>query len=173
MAVNAPESSPQPEPWLRGPIAQVHPLVMPVFFSFAQVREDLAKYTAGLSREQIWQRIGKASLGFHLKHLAGSVDRLATYLTGNQLSEEQLRFLREESEGAEDIQELLQMVNVMLAAAEERLRMVDPNSLYEKRTVGRKELPTSVIGLLVHIAEHAQRHLGQAVTLSQIVRQKT
>jgi uncharacterized damage-inducible protein DinB len=146
---------------------------MPVFFSFAQVREDLGKHTAGLSREQVWQRVGKASLGFHLKHLAGSVDRLTTYLTGGQLSEEQLRSLREEAEGTEEIGELLQAVNKALAVSEEKLLTVDPHSLYEKRVVGRKELPTSVIGLLVHIAEHTQRHLGQAITLSQVLRQKT
>jgi uncharacterized damage-inducible protein DinB len=173
VAVNSSESNQQPEPWLRGPVPQVHPLVMPVFFSFAQVREDLVKHTAGLSREQVWQKIGKASLGFHLKHLAGSVDRLTTYLTGSPLSKEQLRFLREEAEGTEEIQELLQVVSEALTASEEKLRSVDPDSLYEKRTVGRKELPTSVIGLLVHIAEHTQRHLGQAITLSQILRQKT
>ena len=152
-------------------MAQVHPFVMPVFFSFAQVREDLAKHTAGLSREQVWQKVGKASLGFHLKHMAGSVDRLTTYLMGGQLSEEQLRFLRTEAERAEEMGELLQMVHGTLAASEERLRTVDPHSLYEKRTVGRNKLPTSVLGLLVHIAEHTQRHLGQAITLAQIVRQ--
>lgn len=152
-------------------MAHVHPSVMPVFFSFAQVREDLAKHTADLSREQVWRKVGKASLGFHLKHLAGSVDRLTTYLMGGQLSEDQLRSLRMEAEGAEEIQELLQMVQATLAASEEKLRTVDPDRLYERRAVGRKELPTSVLGLLVHIAEHTQRHLGQAITLAQIVRQ--
>src|SRR5690242_5498153 len=83
-------SDPLPEPWLRGPLPGVHPLIMPVFFSFAQVREDLARHTAGLTREQIWQPVTGASLGFHLKHIAGSVDRLATYLIGRQLSDAQL-----------------------------------------------------------------------------------
>ena len=152
-------------------MAQVHPSVMPVFFSFVQVREDLAKHTAGLSHEQAWRKVGNASLGFHLKHLAGSVDRLTTYLMGGQLSEEQLRFLRTEAEGAEEMGELLQMVHGTLAACEKKLRTIDPDGLYQKRTVGRKKLPTSVFGLLVHIAEHTQRHLGQAVTLAQIIRQ--
>ncbi len=146
---------------------------MPVFFSFSLVREDLAKYTAELSREQVWRKIGNASLGFHLKHLAGSVDRLATYLIGGQLSEEQLLYLRREAEGREDIHELLQIVDKVLEDSEEKLRTLDPHSLYEKRTVGRKQLPTTVIGLLVHMAEHTQRHLGQAVTLAQLLRQKT
>ena len=172
MAVNQSESPSQPEPWLRGPLPNVHPLVMPVFFSFAQVREDLARHTAGLSREQIWQKAGNASLGFHLKHLAGSVHRLTTYLVGGQLGEEQLRSLQSEAEGREEAQELLQMVNEALAASEERLRTISPDDLYQRRTVGRKELPTSVLGLLVHLAEHTQRHLGQAITLAQIARQK-
>ena len=154
-------------------MAQVHPSVMPVFFSFAQVREDLVQHTADLSREQVWQKIGKASVGFHLKHLAGSVDRLTTYLMGGQLSEEQLQSLRKEEEGTEEIGELLQVVNEALAASEQKLQTVDPNHLYAQRIVGRKQLPTSVLGLLVHIAEHTQRHLGQVITLAQIVRQKT
>ena len=174
MAVDHSESEEQqPEPWLRGPVVGVHPLVMPVVFSFAQVREDLAKHTKDLSREQVWQKIGKSSLGFHLKHLAGSVDRLTTYLLGSQLSEEQLHALREEAEGTEEIGELRQIVHNALAASEERLWTLSPDSLYEKRVVGRKELPTSVIGLIVHLAEHTQRHLGQAITVSQILRQST
>ena len=172
VAVNASEPQSQPEPWLRGPIADVHPLVMPVFFSFAQVREDLAKHTEGLSREQVWRKASHASLGFHMKHLAGSVHRLTTYLMGGQLSEEQLQSLRMEAQGDEEIQELLQMMDESLTASEEKLRTIDPNSLYQKRTVGRKELPTSVLGLLVHLAEHTQRHLGQAIILAQIARQK-
>lgn len=158
---------------MRGPVSGVHPSVMPVFFSFALVREDLEKHTADLSPEQVWRKVGRTSLGFHLKHLAGSVDRLTTYLAGNQLTERQLQFLREEEQGAEDIRELLQIVHKSLAASEEQLRTVNPDGLYEKRTVGRKALPTSVIGLIVHIAEHTQRHLGQAVILAQIVRQKS
>ena len=150
----------------------MHPLVRPVFFSFSLVREDLAKHAAGLSREQVWQTIGRTSVGFHLKHLAGSVDRLTTYLMGGQLSEEQLRNLREEGHGSEEVQVLLEGVHRALADSEEKLRTLHPNSLYEERTVGRKGLPTSVIGLIVHIAEHTQRHLGQAVTLSQLARQK-
>ncbi len=86
-----------PEPWLRGPLAGVHPLVMPVFFSFAQVREDLAKHAQGLTDEQVWTVAGGASVGFHLKHIAGSVDRITTYLLGSQLTEQQLQTLRQES----------------------------------------------------------------------------
>jgi uncharacterized damage-inducible protein DinB len=160
------------EPWLRGPLAGVHPLVMPLFFTFEQVREDLRKHTAGLTSEQVWRKKGDLpTLGFHLKHLAGSVDRLITYLFGEQLSQEQLRSMPGESQGEEGIPELLELIDRHFAAAEDRLRQIDPQKMYEARSVGRKALPTTVLGLLVHTAEHTQRHLGQAITTAKLLRQ--
>lgn len=165
-------ASSSPEPWLRGPLAGVHPLMMPVFFTFEQVREDLRKYTAGLTSEQVWRKMGDLpTLGFHLKHLGGSVDRLITYLLGEQLSEAQLESLRGESQGDEGIPELLELIDRHFAAAEHRLRQIDPEKMYEARSVGRKALPTTVLGLLVHTAEHTQRHLGQAITTAKLLRQ--
>jgi len=152
-------------------MVNVNPLVMPVFFSFAQVREDLASHLDGLARDQVWRKIGSASLGFHLKHIAGSVDRLTTYLFGGHLSTAQLQSLREESQAAEDLPDLLRKIHDSLHACEEKLRGLDPNSLYEPRSVGRQALPTTVIGLIIHLAEHTQRHLGQAITLSKVLRQ--
>ena len=144
---------------------------MPVFFSFAQVREDLAKHTTGLSTEEVWCWVGKSSIGFHLKHLAGSVDRLTTYLTGAPLSPAQLEFLNREHDAGAQLSELLELVERTLSASEKILLRIEPASLFDARTVGRRALPTTVLGLIVHIAEHTQRHLGQIVTLSQIVRQ--
>jgi uncharacterized damage-inducible protein DinB len=149
----------------------VHSLVMPVFFSFAQVREDLAKHTAGLEREQVWRVTGANSVGFQLKHMAGSVDRITSYLMGEPLTGEQMDFLRQESSGSEDVPALLALVERSLAHSENRLRQIDPASIYEARSVGRRALPSTVIGLLVHLAEHTQRHLGQAITLSKLARQ--
>jgi uncharacterized damage-inducible protein DinB len=160
-----------PEPWLRGPIEGIHPLVMPVFYSFAQVREDLQKHIEGLTDLQVWRAIGSVSIGFHLKHMAGSIDRLTTYLRGRQLSHEQLLALGEESKADLSLTELLRRVEASLEASEDYLRHLDPATLYDKRQVGRKELPTTVVGLIVHLAEHTQRHLGQAITLSRVVRQ--
>jgi uncharacterized damage-inducible protein DinB len=163
-----------PEPWLRGPMEGVHPLVMPVFFSFAQVREDLAKHTAGLSDEQVWTVAGGVSVGFELKHIAGSIDRITTYLLGGQLSEQQLARLRQESTADCGLAALLAAVDESLRSSEARLLTLDlsdARSILEPRTVGRQALPTTVIGLLVHLAEHTQRHLGQAITLSKIIRQ--
>jgi uncharacterized damage-inducible protein DinB len=144
---------------------------MPVFFSFAQVREDLAKHTAGLEREQVWRVTGANSVGFQLKHMAGSVDRITSYLMGEPLTGEQMDFVRQESSGSEDVPALLALVEQSLSHSENRLRQIDPASIYEARSVGRRALPTTVIGLLVHLAEHTQRHLGQAITLSKLARQ--
>lgn len=164
-------AQPIPEPWLRGPLEDVHPLVMPVFFTFAQVREELAKHTQELTREQVWRSIhGATPVGFHIKHIAGSVDRLTTYLSGGQLNETQMQFLREERESNAGLDELLQLVDATLHRSEEQLRQIDPETLYEHRGVGRKALPTTVIGLIVHLAEHTQRHLGQAMTTIKMLR---
>ncbi len=159
-----------PEPWLRGPIEGVHPLIMPLFFSFAQVREDLARHTAGLSDEQVWRVVGKTSIGFHLQHLSGSVDRLSTYLAGGSLTDQQLQQLRDEGKVRQTLPELLAAIEATIERTEDRLRAIDPTNLYQGRTVGRQALPTTVIGLLVHLSEHTQRHLGQVVTLSQVLR---
>jgi hypothetical protein len=148
----------------------VHPLVQPVFFSFAQVREDLTNHVAGLTRTQVWRPCAGATLGFHLKHLAGSVDRLTTYAVGQQLSEEQLRALPQEQSGDEDADALLRLVDESLSKAEVKLRTIDADQIYAGRAVGRKQLPTTVLGLIVHIAEHTQRHLGQAITTAKVVR---
>lgn len=159
-----------PEPWLRGPIAGVNALAMPLFFTFQQVREDLATHTAGLSSEQLWHKIGSSSLGFHLKHIAGSIDRLTTYLFDEQLTSQQLAHLEQEAGGSEELGELLNQVEASLERCEARLRTLSLNPIDEPRSVGRKALPTTVLGLIVHIAEHTQRHLGQAITLSKILR---
>lgn len=159
-----------PEPWLRGPLVDIHPLLQPVFFSFAQVREDLKTHAAGLDASQVWCRLAGVSLGFHLKHLAGSVDRLTTYLMGDQLSDEQQQALRAESAGNEDANALLAAVDDSLHRSEKRLRALNPGDIYAARFVGRKRLPTTVIGLLVHLSEHTQRHLGQAITTAKLLR---
>jgi hypothetical protein len=158
------------EPWLRGPMPGVHPLVMPVFCTFAQVREELATYTSGLTTEQVWRVVGGGSLGFHLKHIAGSVDRLTTYLTGAQLTGVQLEFLRKESASGGNLLGLLHLIDQSLSNSQHQLARLDPNSIFESRMVGRRALPTTVIGLIVHLAEHTQRHLGQAITLTKILR---
>lgn len=160
------------EPWMRGPLPGIEPLVMPVFFSFQQVREDLARHTAGLSNEQVWQRMGSLpSLGFHLRHIAGSVERLTSYLMNEPLNEAQLTYLRGEANPDASLDELIAIISGALAASEAQLKTIDPSVIHEPRYIGRKRLPTTVLGLLVHIAEHTQRHLGQAITTAKLVRE--
>ena len=159
------------EPWLRGPLAGVHPLVMPVCFCFAQVREDLRKHTAGLADDHVWKPIAGNSLGFQLKHIAGSVDRITSYLVGQQLDAGQLAFLKQELQPPGTLAELLESVDQSLQRSESDLKTLDTAAPYAARTVGRRALPTTVIGLLVHLAEHTQRHLGQAILIAKLLRQ--
>lgn len=159
------------EPWLRGPLPGVDTFVAPLLYSFQMAREDLAKYTVGLTTEQIWATPhGFGSVGFHLRHIAGSTDRLMTYASGGQLFSAQLAALKTEKEPGGTREELLTGINQAFASAEAVARSLDPARLTEPRGVGRKQLPTTVIGLLVHIAEHTQRHVGQAISAAKLAR---
>jgi hypothetical protein len=158
-----------PEPWLRGPLPDVHPLLGPALYSFQQTREDLAAHTQGLTTPQVWARPHRlAPLGFQIRHIAGSVDRLTTYLQGRALDEAQMAALAAEMQPGASLVQLLADLHRSLARAEQVIRRIDPATLADARGVGRKQLPTTVIGLLVHIAEHTQRHLGQAITTAKL-----
>ena len=161
-----------PEPWLRGPIPGVDPCVAPVFYAFQQAREDLAVYADGLSPEQIWARpYGFGSMGFHIRHIAGSTERLMCYLEGGELSAKQLAAASaEEQPGNQSGEALLAELDRVFASAESRVRSIDPATLPEPRWVGRKRLPTTVAGLLTHIAEHTQRHIGQAISAAKLAK---
>jgi hypothetical protein len=160
-----------PEPWLRGSMMDVSAWIAPTLYAFEQAREDLAEHTEGLTVAQIWARpFGLAPAGFHLRHIAGSVDRLTTYLLGNQLDAAQMAALREEMAPGASREELLDGVQIAFAVASERIRSLDPEALTEPRAVGRKRLPTTVVGLVVHLAEHTQRHVGQAISAAKLVR---
>jgi len=166
-----PNVEPYIEPWMRGPIPGIESLVAPVFYSFAMVREDLAKFTAGVQPDDVWRQVGTLpTLGFHLRHIAGSSDRLATYLMGGELTPEQLAYMKAEGVPGATLEELLAGVNRGLHSVEERILTIDPVTIHEPRFIGRKRLPTTVLGLLVHIAEHAQRHLGQAITTAKLLK---
>jgi uncharacterized damage-inducible protein DinB len=161
----------QPEPWLRGPIPDLSPLLAPILYSFRQAREDLTKHTVGLSAAQIWAKPGGAgSVGFHLRHIAGSTDRLTTYLRGERLTPEQMAGLEAEHEPGAGREELLTQIERVFEEAEKQVRSIDPATLAEPRYVGRQRLPTTVIGLLTHIAEHTARHVGQAISAARLAR---
>ena len=159
------------EPWLRGPLPGVHPLLSPTLYSYAQAREDLAYWTAELSEAQIWSRPhGLAPVGFHIRHIAGSVERLTTYLKGEQLTAEQLDALQHEMQPGLGREELLRALDDSLRRSEQVILALDPASLEHPRAVGRKRLPTTVAGLLVHLAEHTQRHVGEAIITAKVAR---
>ena len=160
-----------PEPWMRGPIEGVHPFLAPVLYSFQMAREDLEKFTAGLSAASIWATPhGLTSVGFHILHIAGSTGRLMTYLQGRELTAAQLEALAAEKFPAgQSREELLAGLNEAFRDAEAVIRAIDPATLADARTVGRQRLPTTVIGLLTHIAEHTQRHVGQAIAAAKLV----
>lgn len=150
----------------------VNPIFQPLLRSLEQAREDLDACTRGLTFEQIWARPhGFGSLGFHLRHIAGSTDRLATYLAGAALTEGQLSVLKTEHDPAgADRDALLMLVDETFRRAEAIATSLDPAALAEPRTVGRQRLPTTAIGLLTHIAEHTQRHVGQAIAAAKLAR---
>jgi len=159
------------EPWLRGPLAGVHPLLAPALRAYMQTLEDLAHWTDGLSDAQIWSRPhGLAPVGFQLRHIAGSVERLTTYLRGEQLTSQQLDAARSEMEAGPGRAELLEMVARSLQDSERVIRSLDPAALSNTRAVGRKQLPATVAGLVVHLAEHTQRHVGELIITCKLAR---
>jgi uncharacterized damage-inducible protein DinB len=159
------------EPWLRGPIPGVSPLLAPVLYSFQHAREDLEHWTEGLTTEQIWARPhGFGAVGFHLRHIAGSVERLTTFLQGRAMTAEQFASKAKEMEAGASREELLKTLDESLARAEQIVRGIDPSTLAEPRAVGRLRLPTTVIGLLTHIAEHTMRHVGEAISAAKLAR---
>ena len=168
---NIPEPA-LPEPWMRGPIQGVDPLCAPVLFSFQHAREDLARHTEGLSDAQLWATpYGFGSAGFHILHIAGSTERLMQYLQGRELSAAQLEALAAEpTASAIPCARLLAALDRSFRDAEAIVRALDPATLSQPRTVGRRRLPTTVIGLLTHIAEHTQRHVGQVISAAKLAR---
>jgi uncharacterized damage-inducible protein DinB len=161
-----------PEPWLRGPVEGIELWLQPVAHALVQVREDVARAVAGLDRETLVARPGgAASLAFHLRHIPGSIDRLMTYAGGASLDEAQKAALAaEKEETADDPEALVEAFERALSAALERLRRFPAASLLEPRAVGRAGLPSTVLGLLFHSAEHAQRHTGQVIVTAKLVR---
>jgi hypothetical protein len=163
-----------PEAWQRGPLPGFDPLLMPVVHALVQVQEDLERLAAEVPQEHVWQRPGgAASIGFHVRHAAGAIDRLFTYARGEALSETQRAFARQEGEGGEPAASLPAVVagsRQLIERGFDQLRATPGLTLLDERKVGRAGLPSTVIGLLFHAAEHATRHVGQAITTARILR---
>lgn len=162
----------EPEAWLRGPLPDITPLLQPVAHALVQASEDAARAVEGLLPNELWSRVGgAASVGWHLTHAAGALDRLYTYARNEPLSEEQLAVLRAESEPMAATAEIvLTAFRDGIDAAMRQLQATRPEDLSHPRAVGRKALPSSVMGLLFHGAEHTTRHVGQAITMAKVIR---
>lgn len=161
----------QPEVWLRGPIDGVPAVLMPAAHALMGALEDLARAAEGLTAEALWARpAGAASVGFHLRHVAGATDRLLTYARGESLSDAQRAALATESDPGAPSHEVIGELRSAIGRAVDALRSTPAESVFEGRKVGRAGLPSTVLGLLFHAAEHAQRHTGQAIATAKVVR---
>jgi uncharacterized damage-inducible protein DinB len=162
-----------PEVWLRGPLPEVPPLLQPVAHALLQAREEVRAILADFPAARLAERpLGLASVGFHLRHLAGVLDRTFTYARGAALSPTQLAYLAAEGqppthEGA--VAELVEIFGSQVDTAISQLIATPAGSLPEWRGVGRAQLPSTVIGLLVHAAEHTTRHVGQLLVTARVV----
>lgn len=158
------------EPWMRGTHGELDPVIRAVVHALELAEEDVAKWCELLSEEEMFQRPGGvAPVAFHLRHIVRSLDRLLTYAEGRMLDEAQLAALRTEM-AAGTMEAVMAEFRAGLAMAKERVRMFPVESFGELRGIGRKQLPTTVAGLLVHCAEHTSRHVGHVVTTVQMVR---
>ncbi|MBT9393437.1 DinB family protein [Hymenobacter sp. NST-14] len=164
----------QPEVWLRGPLPGVPPLLQPVAHALLQAREELEAALHGFPDDLLAVRpAGVASVGFHLRHLSGVLDRMQTYARSEPLSPAQFAYLAAETEGPGPGQTTRQLVAAFSDAVESMLALLGTlpeSNLPEFRPVGRQALPSTVLGLLVHAAEHTTRHVGQLLVTARVAR---
>jgi uncharacterized damage-inducible protein DinB len=160
-----------PEVWLRGPLAGVPPLLQPAAHALLQAVEEVRAILTGFPASQLWERpAGVASIGFHLQHLAGVVHRMGTYAQGQPLDAAQLAALGSEClDQGLSLEQLISAWENRVTALVEQMRTTDETTLTDFRAVGRKGLPSTVIGLLFHAAEHSQRHLGQLLVTARLL----
>lgn len=162
-----------PEPWLRGTLTEVAPVQRAVVHALELAGEDLEKWCGELSDEEVNARpAGIAPIAFHLRHIARSTDRLLTYAEGGALTAEQIAAMKAELDADGHCAQLFDELRDALEKAAARVKAFSTESLSETRAVGRQQMPTTVAGLLVHVADHAQRHVGQAITTAKIVKGK-
>ncbi|MGD0730725.1 MAG: DinB family protein [Terracidiphilus sp.] len=164
-------SAPYTEPWLRGTHADVPAGPRAVLHALELALDDITKWTAGLTDAEVHsQPLTLPSLAFHLRHIARSTDRILTYAEGKQLSAEQLAAFKAEQTGEESLAALLAEVEASFSDAADRIRILATADFETARAVGRKQLPTTIGGALVHVADHTQRHVGQAVTTARVLK---
>jgi hypothetical protein len=159
--------------WQRGPVDGVPDVLQPVAHILLQVRESVGELVDGLTEEQWNARPANvASPAFHVRHMAGVIDRLFTYARGESLSDAQFAALRAEKMPVTqaDVPTVLDALSRRVDLAIDQLRRIDVATLGDFRPIGRAKLPSTVIGCLAHGAEHAMRHVGQLSVTSRIVR---
>ena len=158
---------------MRGPVEGIDPMLMPVAHALIQAREDLERVASTIPHEQVWlQPGGAASIGFHVKHLGAALDRLFTYARGERLTETQKEAFRSEAEAGDPpatLPTLVEQTAAQIDRALDQLRRTTREQLLEHRGVGRAQLPSNVLGLLFHGAEHSTRHAGQLITTAKIL----
>lgn len=163
----------QPEVWLRGKIDAIPDLLQPAAHALLQAKEDIQKYTEDFPEDLLWQKpADRASVGFHLQHITGVLDRMFTYAEGKKLSDAQFSALKNEGnpEIETTLSHLVHTSTEKIKNTINQFKNIDEKTLTESRTVGRKDLPSTVIGLLFHAAEHVQRHVGQLLVTVSILK---
>jgi hypothetical protein len=157
------------EPWLRGTLGEVDAVKRQVLHALEQAREDVERWCRGLTDEQMNARpLGLAPVAFHLRHIGRSLDRLLTYAENRMLSTRQINNLNGEMEFGLVLDVMNEFFAGMVTASD-RVKAIDPGSYEAARGVGRAGLPSTVGGLMVHCAEHTQRHVGQAIVTAKVV----
>jgi uncharacterized damage-inducible protein DinB len=161
----------KPEVWLRGPLEGVPALLQPVAHALLQAREEVNELMLDFPDALLWEKpAGMASPGFHLQHMAGVLDRLFTYAKGEQLNQQQLDYLAAEGKNVDvKVSQLLEHFNKQVDVAIKQLSEIGEATLTEVRSVGRSKVPSTVIGLLVHSAEHTMRHVGQLLVTVKVL----
>jgi uncharacterized damage-inducible protein DinB len=169
-----PEGPSQPEFWLRGPVPDVPILLQPVAHALLQARDEVEAMMDEFPDDLLWTRPGGvASAGFHLQHLVGILDRLFTYARGEALTASQQEYLKREESAtipSESAQDLVAAFHRQVEQSLNELRTIDQDILLQPRFVGRRRLPSTVLGLLFHAAEHTQRHVGQLLVTIRVQR---
>jgi uncharacterized damage-inducible protein DinB len=168
--MNDTQRDPKVEPWLRGTRTEVDAVVRGTLHALDLADEDMTKWCAGLTDAEINARpFGLSPLAFHLRHIARSLDRLLSYAEGTQLDATQMAALRTELDPGATRDAVLAELRAALRASTVRILAFSPEQYNAPRGVGRAALPTTVAGLLVHCADHTQRHIGQAVTTAKLL----
>jgi hypothetical protein len=158
------------EPWLRGTHGEMDAVTRQVIHTLELAAEDLDRWCAGLTDEEMNARpFGLPPAAFHLRHIARSLGRLLSYAEGTQLDATQKAALRTELDGEATSAGVMTEFDGALHGAMERVRAFSPEQYNSPRGVGRAALPSTVGGLLVHCAEHTQRHVGQAITTAKLL----